>query len=210
MGEGHGVVVQVGKTADFRRVADTAGQHAREVAQLQVPVLVFVTVLKAGAGADAIAHEKRDVVAPAKLRVGFKTKGFERRAQLHVGIGIETITDVAAVDRALAIILEPVADIAEQLFVGGLDIQAERIKEETPVVLGGVPVFIAVVDPQRAADIQRTLAVVTAPGNVREWFFHCWRLVRRRRAGLGSETGGAADDQAQAYHVLVHINAPQG
>ncbi|MNT11265.1 hypothetical protein D3C72_1461380 [compost metagenome] len=154
MGEGHGVVVQVGKTADFRRVADTAGQHAREVAQLQVPVLVFVAVLKTGAGADAIAHEKRDVVAPAKLRVGLKAEGFERSADLQVGIGGKTVADVAAVDGALTVILEPVTDIAEQLLVGGLHIQTEGIEQEAAVVLGSVPMFIPVVHPQGAANIQ--------------------------------------------------------
>ncbi|MNJ52686.1 hypothetical protein D3C77_480340 [compost metagenome] len=210
LGEGDGVIVQVGITADFRRVANATWQHAREVAQLQVPVLVFVAVFEARTGADAIAHEKRNVVAPAELWVGLQAEGLERCADLQVGVGGEAVADIAAVDGTFAVILEPVTDIAEQLLVGSLYIDAEGIEEKAAIVFSGVPVFIPVVHPQGAADIQRALAVITAPGDMRKRLLHRWRLVGGGRAGFGGETCATAEDQAQAYHVLVHIYALQG
>lgn len=79
------VVVQVGITADFRRIAHTARQHPWEIAGLDMPVGVLVDVLGAAAGADPVAQEERDVVAPAELRIGLQAERLERRAQLQAG-----------------------------------------------------------------------------------------------------------------------------
>jgi len=85
-----------------------------------------------------------------------------------------------------------------------LEVQAESVEEEPTVVLGGVPVLVAVVDPQGAADVQAALAVVAAPGDMWERLAGTGRLVGGRRARLGGQGGATGDEQTEGDQVSVH------
>ncbi|MCY1274446.1 hypothetical protein D9M70_230680 [compost metagenome] len=202
----NGVVVEVGETPHFGGIAQVAGQHAREVAGLDVPVGILVDVLGAGAGADAVPQEERDVVAPAELRIGLQAERFEGCAQLQAGGVVEPVADEATIDGLLAVVLEPVTQVREEVVVGGLHIQAEGVEEEAAIVLGGVPVLVAVVHAQGAADIQGTLAVVAAQADMGERLGRrgdrCrWR---RRAGGLVGHDGMGAKRKTNEQHVLFH------
>ncbi|MDT4857161.1 hypothetical protein FQZ97_915750 [compost metagenome] len=92
--------------------------------------------------------------------------------------------------------------------VGGLHVQAEGIEEETAVVLGGIPVLVAVVHAQGTADIQGALAVVAAQADMGERLGLCGHRCRwcRRAGGLVGHDGMGAKRETNGQHVLFHYD----
>ncbi|MNE85468.1 hypothetical protein D3C80_1824720 [compost metagenome] len=89
-----------------------------------------------------------------------------------------------------------------------MHIDAEGVEQKPPIVFGGVPMLVAVVGAQGAADVQAALAVIASPGDMRKRLLAGGRGHGGGRAGFAGETDATADDQSQAYNVLLHADFP--
>ncbi|MNT45756.1 hypothetical protein D3C72_1823540 [compost metagenome] len=111
------------------------------------------------------------MIAPAELRVGFQPERFERRPHLQIGIAVQAIANEAAIDGTFTVVLEPVADITVEVLVSRLHIDTEGVEQKPAIVFGGIPMLIAIVGAQGAADVQAALAVLATPGDMRKRLF---------------------------------------
>ena len=90
------------------------------------------------------------------MRIRFKAKWFAGDPQLDIIIIVEAIAYVSAVDGVFTVILKPEPGIKEIIIIEATAVDTEGIKTQMRrvAIITAFPVFIAIICPQRAAEIQ--------------------------------------------------------
>lgn len=104
------------------------------------------------------------------MRIGLQTERFAGNAQLDIIITINAISYIGAVDGVFTMILEPESGIKEIMIIKTAAVDTKGIKTQMRrvTIITALPVFIAVIGPQRAAEIQTSEIVRAALADMRK------------------------------------------